>query len=240
MKKYKVIPDLPVFHGKLRGSYSDKFNRVAKLAASKADLVGKFDRFFVNDSERSRAALACKLMCLTGIRIGNEHSTSYKSKREGVGNVSTFGLTTLLVEHLTIRGKKATLSFVGKRSVSQCITISDPSLVAQLKVLHANAKKAGRDRLFGLTEYQVRSFTWQYVGDRFTPKDFRTMYANEVAHSKCCELLTTPAPTSKRAANAEVRAILETTADALGNTASVCKVSYVDAHLLLAFSSLRK
>ena len=149
-----------------KANYEDKHNRMVKLAT-------RFDT--------ARCALACKMMMYTGIRIGNEGSAEgyitkpHPNSKKEPEFVQTYGLTTLLPEHVLVKGRKVYLNFIGKKQVENSFTLSG-ELAKQVKEVLKTVEQG--ETLFEITEYELTKFIKRYVGRRFTPKDFRTLRAN--------------------------------------------------------------
>lgn len=223
------------FFGKSRGSNSNKFNRVAKLATMFEDIDYKMSGMLKRGNyttDTARCALAVKLLMYTGVRVGNETSAEgYMTKPHPFSKaepkfVKTFGLTTLKHEHVEVKSDKAKLFFVGKKQVDNYYEVKDKEVVKALKTL----TKQEMDTLLGVSHYQLTKFIKRYVGNQFSPKDFRTlranMYAYEVASSIAWEELTRKSDVKK-----QVRHVCEKVAEKLCNTPTVCKKSYIDDNL---------
>lgn len=218
----------------LKAGYDDKQNRMVKLAARFEELSEKFDRMiekggYVTDT--ARCALACKMMMYTGIRIGNEDSAEgYVTKPHPNSNkepefVKTYGLTTLLPEHVLVKGRKVYLNFVGKKQVENSFTLTG-ELAKQVREVLKTVEQG--ETLFEITEYELTKFIKRYVGRRFTPKDFRTMRANMYAWEKFEEIKQRELPGTKTEFNKEVKEIATYVSEHLNNTPGVCKKSYID------------
>lgn len=225
------------FFGKVRGANTDKFNRVAKIAASYSELIDKLDRMInagiASATENSRLALAAKLLLTTGVRIGNEESADgyqtvvHPNNKTKVSSfVQTYGLATLLPEHLVLKNGKATLEFSGKSQVANAYRIADKSTVAQLTELATWSMADGT--LLGVSPYKITKFIKRSVGSQFSPKDFRTFRANVDAYEFAVQLFKRPLPTTKKALNTEVREVLVHVSEVLCNTPAVCKSAYID------------
>lgn len=194
--------------GNPNGSYNNKFNRAVKIACMYEQLKGKLDSFMETGSVtyRTRCALAVKLMMMTGIRVGNEDSAEgYVSKRkDALGRtIQTYGLTTLRRRHLLFRGGACYVNFMGKREVKQALKITDKKLVGQLKKVADESD----DTLLGITDYDVRKFIRKSVGRRFTPKDFRTFFANVTAWECAERLLRETPPQTRREFKEEIKEV---------------------------------
>ena len=225
-------------------NYSDKFNRMVKLASRFEELSDKFDGMIVRGnyaSENARLALACKMMMYTGIRIGNEDSAEgYMTKPHPNSKVEpkfvqTYGLTTLLKEHVYIKGRKVVFMFLGKKHVDNTFEISG-ELARQFKQF---MKLYDGDTLFGISAYQLTKFIKKYVGQHFIPKDFRTMKANMLAYEKLSDLCDNELPHTKKEYNAEVKEIATFVSEHLNNTPGVCKKNYIDCYFWNELESLR-
>ena len=219
-----------------KANYSDKHNRIVKLACMFEQLSDKFDGMIARGgfvSDTARLALACKMMMYTGIRIGNEGSAEgYMTKphpmsKEEPKFVQTYGLTTLLKSHVQVKGRKVYFYFLGKKHVDNTFEIGG-DLARQIKTF---LKVYDGDTLFDITNYQLTKFIKKYVGQAFTPKDFRTMKANMLAYEMFEEICERELPSTKKEFNAEVKEIATYVSEHLNNTPSVCKTSYIDSYL---------
>lgn len=227
-----------------KASYSDKHNRMVKLAMMFGRLSEKFDGMISRGgftSENARLALACKMMMCTGIRIGNEGSAEgYMTKphpmsKEKPKFVQTYGLTTLLKEHVQVKGRKVCFYFLGKKHVENTFEVGG-ELAVQIKTL---MKVYNGNTLFDITAYQLTKFIKRYVGKCYTPKDFRTLRANMCAYEIFEEICGRELPGTKSEFNREVREICEYVCENLNNTPSVCKTNYIDRKIWDALAEAR-
>lgn len=220
------------FFGKPKGHFNDKFNRVAKLAQRHEQIIEKLDGFInvQGMTQRCLCALMCKIMFVTGIRIGNEKSAEgYESKREGAGFQQTYGLTTLKRQHISVRGQRITFSFLGKRSVEQTLQFKDKVIAQKVKTLLMDDED---EFVFPISEYQLRKFIATYIGKGFKAKDLRTFYANVTAYNYFKRELAEYYVETKKDRNAEIKLMVEHVAGRLGNTPAISKRSYIDHRLL--------
>ena len=217
--------------------FDDKQKRAVKLAAKFEELDRKFNGMIERGnyvSDTARCALACKMMMHTGIRIGNESSSEgymtnpHPNSKKEPEFVKTYGLTTLLPNHIHIKKGKVYVNFVGKKSVDNSFCLTG-TLAKQVKEVLSTV--ADGETFLEVTAYDLTKFIKRYVGRRFMPKDFRTMRANMYASEKMMELMEREIPTIKRAYNNEVREICEYVAEKLNNTPGVCKKSYIDGDI---------
>ena len=247
-KKYPVFSSFEG-HFKPTDPIAGKQNRFAKLGKMADTVIAKM-RLEVEDdplSMEGRLAFACLLMLLTGGRSGNEASAAgYVSQLPGnIGEtVQTFGVTTLKPEHIRVEGNTLMLDFLGKKQVSQNITVTDPLLVDTGK-LYLNDKidpfassEIVADTWIGVTTRDFTHAVKQYFGEEFLVKDLRTFVANITCFDTMrpfLEKVTVP----KAQAKQELSEVVDTVAEKLGNTASVARSAYLDGRMLLWFLQQR-
>lgn len=243
--KIKIGKESVLLFGKVKGSNSCKFNRIAKLAVSYNDNLTKMDgiisRGLRNVTLNTRLALATKLLMTTGIRVGNEGSAEgymtipHPNSKKKPEFVQTYGLTTLTKEHVKVRGTKVSFQFTGKSSVENTYDIDCPKTAKQVK----EVLSASENTFLDITPYELTKFIKRYIGKQFSPKDFRTLRANVEATSEVGQILKTPLPRTRTELNAELKQIATHVSQVLNNTPSVCKKSYIDEHLMLHFIGKR-
>lgn len=222
-----------VFFQSINCNFDDKFKRAVKLAYKFDKLSEKLDGIIERGNhytDNARMALALKLMMYTGIRVGNEDSAEgYMTKPHPNSKVEpkfvkTYGLTTLLREHIIVGPRKVFLSFIGKKQIENSFKLTG-LLAKQVK----QVLKCDLDTVFDITPYELTKFIKVHVGKNFTPKDFRTMKANMLAWEKAEEImLRKDTPTTKKGIRAELKELYEYVSEGLNNTPSVCKKSYID------------
>lgn len=234
--KIKIEGEAIGFFGKVKGANTNKFNRATKLAVVFEELDVKLCGIITRGgtSLHSRMALAVRLLMHTGIRVGNESSAEgyttkpHPNSKKEPEFVKTFGLTTLRYEHITVKGNRVYLNFVGKKQIENSFVLSS-DLAKQVRELLKAQNEDGT--LFGCSAYEITKFIHTYVGKQFSPKDFRTMKANIEAWSMLSTISSRPTPNTKREFNLEVREIAEHVSTCLNNTIGVCKKSYIDDQL---------
>lgn len=171
---------------------------------------------------RKVLAVVISLMERTNIRIGNNiYEKLYGS----------FGLTTLKDKHVDIKGQKIAFSFKGKKGVYHDIEIRNRRLAKAVQ----NCKDIPGKELFqyyneegkrhpidsGMVNDYIREISG---GEDFTAKDFRTWSGTVNAVIAFHEIGFAE---SDKDYKANVKKALETVAQHLGNTATVCKKYYV-------------
>lgn len=211
-----------------------KFNRFAKIGdrANKLKLELKDKIKTTPEDLESRAAYACLLMMDHGIRTGNESSAEgYVSGLEdNKGDVvKTFGVSTLLNDHVRIKDGLLYLHFLGKTQVEHRIKIMDPFMIkyGRYYLKHSN----NFNTWLGIDYSVLYKFIRDTVGEGFIPKDFRTFRANIAAWDWIKPKLDKKVET-KTDANNIITKMVEHAASILGNTPGVCRSSYLDSRML--------
>lgn len=237
--------DYPVwssFEGRYRTEDPEmsKFNRYAKLGKIADKAEAKFKSIVKADptSREGRLAYACLLMMKYGVRIGNEDSAEgYESQLPAnIGEfVKTYGVTTLLPEHVTTEDNSLVLNFLGKKQVEQNIKIDDPLLI-EAGMLYLD--EIGPKTWLGVDLGELTSYIKHNFGEQFVPKDLRTWCANVTAFDLMRPYLDEP-QVIKQEAKEEVKMLVAGVAAKLGNTLAVAKSSYLDARMLDWFISQR-
>src|SRR5829696_851458 len=180
--------------------------------------------------ERACAA-AVRLLDLGYFRIGNDVYTDTNG---------SFGLTTLLKEHVTRHGKGLRFCFVGKSGVEHCIDIDDPSVTEALDVMRR--RRGGGDRLLAwkdgshwrdLGSSDVNDYIRSCFGIDATAKDFRTWHATVIAAAALAES-TEPGQT-KASRKRAVSSTMKEVALFLGNTPTLARTAYVDPRVVEAY-----
>jgi DNA topoisomerase I len=175
-------------------------------------------------------ATVVRIMERTAVRVGND------AYAEANGS---YGLTTLLDRHATIRGNALELSFRGKSKQHQRTRLTDARLVSIVK----RCRDLPGQRLFqyrdadgtpcAVTSSDVNAYLRRAMGGDFTSKSFRTWAATVFATT----LLTrVDPPASVKARKSTLSRVIEHVAEQLGNTPAVCRKSYVHPAVLQAFA----
>jgi len=157
----------------------------------------------------------------TLIRIGNkEYARANKS----------FGLTTLLNQHVQIKGASVTFHFRAKSGVMQTIDVNDAAvarIVTRCRQLPGEALFQyvdGRGKRQGVDSTAVNAYLREITGRSFTAKNFRTWAGTALAAKAVCDL---PECTSDAAFKRHVVRAVDSVAAKLGNTRGVCRSSYI-------------
>jgi DNA topoisomerase-1 len=175
-------------------------------------------------------AAVVELLDRTHLRVGNaEYAKSNKS----------FGLTTLHDRHVTFTSGKLKLRFRGKSGVPHERVISDARLARVVRHcrdlpgqdLFQYHGPNGQPKPIGSAD--VNDYIRKAAGAEFTAKDFRTWAGTVKAAAK---LADQKHPATKTAAERCVCSVIKEVASELGNTAAVCRKSYVHPAVLEAFA----
>jgi len=174
-------------------------------------------------------ALVVRLMELTSIRIGNE---SYKKL------YGSYGLTTMMDNHVKIDGSKIKFEFKGKKGVYHKIDLQSKKLARLVKQCRDIPGKElfqyydDAGKRCTIDSGDVNHYLKNITGEDFTAKDFRT-WAGSVSALYAF----------KEAGNFEnqtqckknIISVLDEVAVTLGNTRTVCKKYYVHPTIISSY-----
>ena len=196
----------------------DKFQRVRALDIAMAGITKRVRSDMRSDDPKVREPAAVLALIIdTGIRPGSDEDTG--------ADKQAYGATTLEGRHVVVSGERVSLQFVGKKGVDQDVTVDDDALAAMIRERKSNAGEKGR--VFDVSATALQVYTSDITGNKFTPKDFRTLKALTVAREQVARLKG-----SDGERKAKVREIAEAVAASLGNTPSVAVSSYIDPEVL--------
>lgn len=179
--------------------------------------------------QRRVVATVLALMDAANIRVGN---------REYARTNESFGLTTLLDDHVQVRGAALTFEFVGKKGVAHKISVRDrrlARLVRQCQELPGQQlfQYIGEDgQRHAVDSADVNDYIREASGHDFTAKDFRT-WGGTVRLVECLERLLDEQPDLP-----PDQALREATKDVaahLGNTPTVCSKYYIHPQVVSLF-----
>lgn len=180
-------------------------------------------------TEQRVLACAVRLLDLGFFRIGSE---DYAERNE------SYGLTTMLREHVTVRKREVIFDFPAKSGQHRVQAIADPEALAILAALKRRrtgsqllAYRAAND-WHELTAEEVNAYLKRKSGGPFTAKDFRTWNATVLA---AVALASAGGARGRSAREREVKQAVKTVAAYLGNTPAVCRASYVDPRVIDRF-----
>jgi DNA topoisomerase I len=179
-------------------------------------------------------ATVVHLLETTLIRVGND---------EYARNNQSYGLTTLKSDHVAVEGSEVRFQFTGKSGKQWSLAMRDRRVA---RIIRACQELPGQDllqyfneekELHAVSSGDVNAYLREITGADITAKDFRTWAGTMLMarHLAISEPFTS-ATQAKRVMSAAVKKV----AAALGNTAAVCRKSYIhpaisDAYLNGAF-----
>ena len=217
------------YHPAWTGSRRDaKFGQMIDFASA-LPAIRKRVRADLKKAPLSREhVLATVVMLLekTLIRIGNkEYARANKS----------FGLTTLLDEHVQVKGSSLKFQFRAKSGVMQTIELDDATLAGIVercrklpgKTLFQYLDERGRAQC--IDSVAVNAYLRDITGRSFTAKNFRTWAATVLAAAAVCDL---PECASDAAFKRNIVRAIDSVAAKLGNTRAVCRGSYIHPGVL--------
>lgn len=210
-----------------------KYERVVEIAVALPELRrAVLEHIQSSDSSREHAAaVAVKLLDSGAFRVGND---VYADKN------GTFGLTTLERRHVRAKGEALVVSFTGKSGVEHSVVIDDPPVVDALNRMRR--RRSGGPRLLeyraaavlsALDSTDVNSYLREQTGLDVTAKDLRTWAGTVIA----AEMLSVSRSdgASKAARSKAIKQAMTAVSEALGNTPTVARASYVDPRLVSLF-----
>jgi len=209
----------------------NKYERMALFGAALPRIRERVERDLSQARHNRERVLAIivKLLETTFIRVGNEE---YARANE------SFGLTTMQDRHVRIDGGKLLFRFRGKSGKNHRITLTNRRL-ARL-VSHCR-DLPGQDLFQYLDEEgeprsidsgDVNEYLREISGEEFTAKDFRT-WAGTLLAARC--LAQSASFESVAAGKSACVSAVAAVAEQLGNTAAICRKSYIHPLVLQAF-----
>ncbi|MDB5907963.1 MAG: topoisomerase, partial [Massilia sp.] len=169
------------------------------------------------------------LLEVTMMRIGNE---------EYARTNKSFGLTTLRPRHVKVDGKAVEFHFRGKSGVFHTIKVEDRRLA---RIIARTRELPGQD-LFqyidhdgaqhAVGSHDVNEYLRAISGEDYTAKDFRTWSGTVLAALALQEFEKFD---SEAQAKKNIVRAIETVAEKLGNTPTICRKCYVHPAIIDAY-----
>ena len=210
----------------------EKFDRVLELStqlpAWRAEIAKDLAR---KGLTRKRVlALALRLLDRGYFRSGGEQ---YAEEHE------SYGLSTLLCEHVVVRRDAVEFDFPAKSGVRRTVEIEDADVV---RAVRAQVRRPNRtERLLvcrnasGWLEVRADDLNARFkelAGDGYAVKDLRTWHGTVLAAAAFAD--ADPA-VSRRVAKRVEAAVMKEVAEELGNTPAVARGSYVDPRVVTGY-----
>jgi DNA topoisomerase-1 len=210
-----------------------KFDSMTSFGRALPALRRRVARDLRGEELTPRRVTACvvRLLDLGFFRIGSE---DYAERNE------SYGLTTMLKRHVSIRGDTLVFDYHAKSGVRRVQEIRDPQVREIVSAL--KARRGGGTALFAhrsdgrWAETQsddVNAYVKRASGGDFTAKDFRTWNATVLAAVALA--VGSQEARSRAARERAVRGAVKTVAAYLGNTPAVCRASYIDPRVIDRF-----
>jgi DNA topoisomerase-1 len=207
----------------LRARDADKYGRLLRFAGRLPRIREAVERDLRRPGmPRERVlALVVRLLELTHLRVGNEEYARLNR---------SYGLTTLRARHARVTGTSIRFRFRGKSGKQHEVGIRDRRLARLIRRiqelpgqhLFEYLDEDGERR--SIRSEDVNRYLREVSGADVTAKDFRTWAATVLAFRVLREL---PGTDRETVARRRIKAAIEQVADRLGNTATVCRTSYV-------------
>lgn len=210
----------------------EKFDRVLELSAGLADwrndITGDLRR---RGLTRDRVlALGLRLLDLGYFRAGGDQYAEENN---------SFGIATLLREHITLRPDAVEFDYPAKSGVRRTLVVEDPAVVRAVRSLQR--ARADGDRLLAYrnsadwTEVHAEDLNVRFkemVGDDYTVKDLRTWHGTVLAAKA---FVDADPPVNDKVIKRVESAVMREVAEALGNTPAVARSAYVDPRVVGAY-----
>ncbi|BBZ45353.1 DNA topoisomerase IB [Mycobacterium parmense] len=210
----------------------EKFDRVLELStrlpALRLEVAEDLARKGL--TRRRVLALALRLLDRGYFRAGGEQ---YAEEHE------SYGLATLLCEHVTVRRDAVAFDFPAKSGVRRTVEIEDQEVVRAVRALSRRPECTGRllacrtsSGWVDLRSDDLNARFKELVGDEFTVKDLRTWHGTVLA---AAAFVDADPPVSERVIKRVESAVMKEVAAGLGNTPAVARGSYVDPRVVSAY-----
>ncbi len=210
----------------------EKFDRVLELSAGLADW-----RSDISVDLRRRGltrarvlALGLRLLDLGYFRAGGDQYAEENN---------SFGIATLLREHITVRPDAVEFDYPAKSGVRRTLLVADPSVARAVRSLQRS--RGNGDRLLAYrdsaewTEVHAEDLNVRFkemVGDDYTVKDLRTWHGTVLA---AAAFVDADPPVDDKVIKRVESAVMREVAQALGNTPAVARSAYVDPRVVEAY-----
>jgi DNA topoisomerase IB len=151
----------------------------------------------------------------------------------------SFGLATLLRDHVRLRCDSVEFDYPAKSGVRRTVSLDDPLVIRAVRSLLRAETPIPRLLVYRTSEgwCEVRADDLnarfrELVGEEFSVKDLRTWHGTVLAAEG---FATAREPTSKTARRREEAAVMRAVSEELGNTPAVARSSYVDPRVVMAY-----
>jgi DNA topoisomerase I len=216
------------YHSRFRAAREEeKFRRVVEFGESLRELRRRVRADLKREELDRRRILAAivRLIDQGFFRVGNDKSARSES---------TYGLTTIHGKHVKVDGATLLFDYIGKWRKAQKRAIEDrevAGIVRRLKLLGQRELFAFIDggKVRDVKDRHVNDYIQSIIGEDFTAKDFRT-WAGTLLCSIALAMQGQAGSTTER--KRKMKRAIDATAEQLGNTAAVCRSSYICPRVL--------
>jgi DNA topoisomerase-1 len=208
-----------------------KYDRMISFGDALSTIRERVDKDLARQGLPREKVLATvvELLDMGRIRIGNEE---YAEENQ------SYGLTTMLQEHVQVSGEKVRFRFRGKSGKEHDVDVRDRRVARVVKrvldlpgeELFQYVDDAGEPH--SISSDDVNQYLQQISGQEFTAKDFRT-WTGTVLAAKALRSLGTPE--TQREAKRKLTEAVKSVAQYLGNTPAICRKCYVHPRVFEAF-----
>jgi DNA topoisomerase I len=158
---------------------------------------------------------------------------------EYVEENGSYGLSTLLREHVHLHHDSVEFDYPAKSGVRRAISLEDPLVLRAVRALIRAETTTPRLLAYrtpdGWSEVHADDINLRFrelVGEDYSVKDLRTWHGTVLAAEA---FAVAREPASKTARRREEAAVMRAVADQLGNTPAVARSSYVDPRVVEAY-----
>lgn len=210
----------------------EKHERILDFGSLLPDVRRQVCADLATDGLTRQRVLSCavRLLDLGFFRIGSEQ---YATKNQ------TFGLATMLKEHVTVSKGVVTFDYIAKSGKHRIQSLVEPEVgdvVASLKRRRGGGAEllAYRDgsRWVDVRSHDINAHLRDLTRGDYTAKDFRTWSATVLAAVGLAVSTDAGSMTARKRA---VTRVVQEVAHYLGNTPAVCRSSYIDPRIIDLF-----
>ncbi|MBA1245126.1 DNA topoisomerase IB [Pseudomonas japonica] len=208
----------------------NKYNRMLAFGKSLPRVRRQLEEHLATPglSRNKVMAAVISLLDATLIRVGN---SQYARDNQ------SYGLTTLLNEHVEVKGSAIAFQFRGKSGVEHQVSLKDKRLARIIKRCmdlpgqHLFQYLDDNGERHHISSHDVNDYLRGLHGSDFTAKDYRTWAGSALALAMLRELHWQPEPDAKR----HIVEMVKHVARQLGNTPAVCRRCYIHPAVLERF-----
>jgi DNA topoisomerase-1 len=172
-------------------------------------------------------ALALQLLDLGYFRAGGEQYAEENN---------SFGISTLLCEHVSLQRKAVEFDFPAKSGVRRTLLIDDPEVVRSVRALLRRPERTERFLVcrdssgpMDIHADDLNARFKELVGAEYTVKDLRTWHGTVLA---AAAFVDADPPVNKTVIKRVESAVMKEVSEELGNTPAVARSSYVDPRVV--------